>query len=179
MAVEVLLDEIREKLDALSNSQNADSIIELVESYIREKDVKLNRLQFQLQAKQKEIDRLRQENIKYRKQLELDKKNSLTSEKSPDISELQNKNRKLLDMLKAREEELNRLYNLTETDLKYRCYYIVRDEAPNWVSFSDIYRFVNLPSSEVQRHLKAFAMRGLVEIKGNKVRAKHVIRRTF
>ena len=42
----------------------------------------------------------------------------------------------------------------------------------------DIYRFINLPPGEVQKNLKDFSMRGLVEIQDKKARAKLVIRKT-
>jgi len=80
-------------------------------------------------------------------------------------------------MLRSREEEINRLYNLTEQDPKYQAYHVLRDLAPNWVEISHVARSLGLPSQRIRRFLEEFAESGLVEVKGTKARAIQLIRR--
>ena len=183
MDTNTILADIRKKIQSSVSSKgksNLDAITnkisDVLEPIFEEETKKRIRLKFELKAKQDEIERIRKENFQFRRNST--NGSTLTSEKNPSLETLENKNQKLLQMLQSREEELNRLYNLTESDMKYRCYYIVRDEAPHWVNFSDIYRFINLPPGEVQKNLKDFSMRGLVEIQDKNARAKLVIRKT-
>ncbi|GAG81102.1 unnamed protein product, partial [marine sediment metagenome] len=78
----------------------------------------------------------------------------------------------------TREEEVNRLYNLTESDPKYRIYYIVRDAAPEWIAFEDIYKYTSLPSKQVNKQLEQFYLRGLIQLEDKRARAHLVIRNT-
>ena len=98
------------------------------------------------------------------------------------IQEELSKTKELLEnrtkIARDREEEVNRLYNLTESDPKFRIYYIVRDASPEWINFEDIYRYTSLPASKVRKHLETFRLRGLLDIEGNRARVRNMIRRT-
>ena len=160
----------------ISNSNEIEAIVkdlqEILNKNSRSDVTQIKRLKVELVTLKDEIARIRRENGKIRNNSNRGK-NKTDSKNGVKIS-----NSQLMKMLSHREEELNRLYNLTESDLKYRVYYVVRDEAPNWVDFTDIYRFVSLPASDIRKHLKDFQMRGLIEIKDAKVRANLVIRPT-
>ncbi|MCD6515460.1 MAG: hypothetical protein J7L07_11090 [Candidatus Odinarchaeota archaeon] len=80
--------------------------------------------------------------------------------------------------VQMQEEELNRLYNLTEDDPTYQPYYVLRDEAPNWVSIRNISDLTGIPISKVKKILENFERRGLIEIKNDQARCLMVIRPT-
>ena len=93
------------------------------------------------------------------------------------LTELQEKAENLTVQLQAREEELNRLYNLTENDPKYQAYHVVRDLAPNWVDIKHVGRSLGMPAVRAKRLLEEFEANGLVEIDGDRVRALQLIRK--
>lgn len=76
------------------------------------------------------------------------------------------------------EEELNRIYNLTEDDPTYQPYYVLRDEAPNWVSIKQISDLTGIPIVKVRKILEKFERRGLIEVKNDHARCLMVIRPT-
>lgn len=91
--------------------------------------------------------------------------------------ELQEKIQILSAQLSAREEELNRLYNLTESDPKYQAYHVLRDLSPNWVDMSHVGHSLGMPTVRVKRLLEEFQAVGLVEIEGEKARTLQLIRK--
>jgi DNA-binding IclR family transcriptional regulator len=91
--------------------------------------------------------------------------------------DLQEKIQILSAQLSAREEELNRLYNLTESDPKYQAYHVLRDLSPNWVEMSHVGHGLGLPTARVKRLLEEFQAAGLVEIEGEKARTLQLIRK--
>ena len=163
----------------INNSKEVNAILkdiqEFLSRYSKSHDGQIKRLKVELATLKNEIERIRQENSQIRNN---SNHNSNGVEEINSTGTMEISNKQLMKMLRHREEELNRLYNLTESDLKYRVYYVVRDEAPNWVDFTDIYRFVALPASDIRKHLKDFQMRGLIEIKDARARANLVIRPT-
>ena len=86
--------------------------------------------------------------------------------------------KRYIEKVRSQEEEINRLYNLTEDDPRYQPYYVLRDEAPSWVSFSYISNLTGIPTSKVKKILKEFELRGLVEVKGEQARCLQLIRDT-
>ena len=93
------------------------------------------------------------------------------------IDELQEKLEMLASQLRAREEELNRLYNLTEGDPKYQAYHVLRDLSPNWVDITQVGRSLGIPAVRAKRLLKEFVAIGLVEIDGKRARTLQPIRK--
>lgn len=91
--------------------------------------------------------------------------------------ELQERIQILSAQLSAREEELNRLYNLTESDPKYQAYHVLRDLSPNWVDMSHVGHSLGMPTVRVKRLLEDFQAAGLVEIEGEKARTLQLIRK--
>jgi len=94
------------------------------------------------------------------------------------LSKCNEKLKAYMEKVRSQEEEINRLYNLTEDDPRYQPYYVLRDEAPSWVSFSYISNLTGIPTSKVKKILKEFELRGLVEIKGEQARCLQLIRDT-
>jgi hypothetical protein len=92
-------------------------------------------------------------------------------------ADLQEKIKVLSMQLSAREEELNRLYNLTESDPKYQAYHVLRDLSPNWVDMSHVGHSLGMPTVRVKRLLEEFEAAGLVEIDGEKARTLQLIRK--
>ena len=138
------------------------------------------RMELELNSKQNEIKRVRNELHEIKKivsveKLELARKYEETAAK---LKETQLKLKKLEALLRTHEEEVNRLYNLTETEPKYRIYYIIRDAAPNWVPFEEIYRYSTLKPTLVRQYLEEFEERNLISLKNKQAKAVHVIRRT-
>lgn len=95
-----------------------------------------------------------------------------------ELSDCNEKLKAYMEKVRSQEEEINRLYNLTEDDPRYQPYYVLRDEAPSWVSFSYISNLTGIPTSKVKKILKEFELRGLVEIKGEQARCLQLIRDT-
>jgi hypothetical protein len=93
------------------------------------------------------------------------------------LTALQEQVTTLTSQVHAREEELNRLYNLTESDPKYQAYHVLRDLAPNWVDMAHIGRSLGMPAVRAKRLLEEFAANGLIEIDGNRARALQLIRK--
>jgi hypothetical protein len=93
------------------------------------------------------------------------------------VGELQEKIQILSAQLSAREEELNRLYNLTESDPKYQAYHVLRDLSPNWVDMSHVGHSLGMPTVRAKRLLEEFQAVGLVEIEGDKARTLQLIRK--
>jgi hypothetical protein len=91
--------------------------------------------------------------------------------------ELQERIQILSAQLSAREEELNRLYNLTESDPKYQAYHVLRDLSPNWVDMSHVGHSLGMPTARVKRLLEQFQAAGLVDIEGEKARTLQLIRK--
>lgn len=134
-------------------------------------------LKQKLNEKIAEINKL-QELIKQSKLIDVVKVIDENKKLKMEIQELNNKIQKLYRSLQAKEEEINRLYNLTEDDPKYQAYYVLRDEAPNWVSYVHISNLTGIPISTVKKILKDFEMRGLIETRDKEARCLMVIRRT-
>ena len=93
------------------------------------------------------------------------------------LTELQERVQALTTKLQAREEELNRLYNLTEGDPKYQAYHVLRDLAPNWVDIAHVGRSLGMPAVRARRLLEEFETNGLIEIDGQRARALQIIRK--
>jgi hypothetical protein len=93
------------------------------------------------------------------------------------LTDLQERVEVLKTKLQAREEELNRLYNLTETDPKYQAYHVLRDLAPNWVDIAHVGRSLGMPAVRAKRLLEEFEANGLIEIDGLRARALQLIRK--
>jgi len=138
---------------------------------------KVKQLELQLMEYKRKIMELEQliNNAKLQDTARLIKENQELKEKN---RELTAKVQRLIQSLRAREEEINRLYNLTEDDPRYQPYYVLRDEAPNWVSYVHISNLTGIPISRVKKILKEFEMRGLVEMRENEARCLQMIRRT-
>ncbi|MHA2060512.1 MAG: hypothetical protein ACW976_07020 [Candidatus Ranarchaeia archaeon] len=134
----------------------------------------------QLRVKTEECDRLRQDTAELKSVEKLDKV-QLTKNLGLIQTELEATKTRLSDYtskMRTREEEVNRLYNLTESDPKYRIYYIVRDAAPEWIAYEDIYKYTPLPSKQVNKQLELFHLRGLIQLENKRARAHLVIRNT-
>jgi len=141
---------------------------------------KVLRMELELKSKQDEINRVRNELLDLKEIVSVDKL-ELSRKFEKTDAQLEETIIKLRDMeslLRNREEEVNRLYNLTESDTKYRIYYIIRDAAPNWVPFDEIYRFSPLKPTLIRQYLEEFAERNLIALKNKQAKAVHVIRRT-
>jgi chemotaxis protein histidine kinase CheA len=93
------------------------------------------------------------------------------------FTELHQEVESLKTQLQVREEELNRLYNLTESDPKYQAYHVIRDLAPNWVDVAHVGRSLGIPAVRAKRLLEEFEANGLVEIDGKRARALQLIRK--
>ena len=160
-----------------------NKIIPLITEQGSETELQLNkkalRMELELKSKQDEIDRVRNQLLELKKTVSVDKV-ELSRKFERTKTKLEETTLKLKDMeslLRNREEEINRLYNLTETDTKYRIYYIIRDAAPNWVPFDEIYRFSSLKPTLIREYLEEFAERNLIVLKNKQAKAVHVIRR--
>ncbi len=95
-----------------------------------------------------------------------------------DLTECRKKLNYYVKRVQMQEEELNRIYNLTEDDPTYQPYYVLRDEAPNWVSIKQISDLTGIPIVKVKKILEKFERRGLIEVKNDQARCLMVIRPT-
>jgi len=75
------------------------------------------------------------------------------------------------------QEEVNRLYNLTEKTPSFQIYWHLRDVYPAWASIKQIANLIGMPSVRIIKELKNYYERGLVELDGDKARYQAVIKK--